>query len=141
MGRAGLRWFALAELCLGVYGALSLPLLHLVGGLTLRLPPSAIALVAFLLVLAPTLLMGATLPLLVAHAVADSANVGDSVGELYSVNTLGSACASLAAALFLLAHLGQLRTTLLAAGINLVVAAVVLRSRAVSRRASAAGAG
>jgi predicted membrane-bound spermidine synthase len=120
-----LAWFALVELGLGLFGLASMPLFQWVGALTLRLSPAATALVTFALVLAPTMLMGATLPLLVAHGVRRSGNVGVSVGTLYSVNTLGSAIASIAAVLLLLGRLGQVGATWLAAALNFTVSAIV----------------
>ena len=76
--------------------------------------------------LVPTLLMGATLPILVAALVRRSRNVGRSVGLLYFINTLGSAAGSLAAAWWILGALGQQNTVRLAAALNLLVAAVVI---------------
>jgi hypothetical protein len=77
--------------------------------------------VAFLLVLVPTLLMGSTLPLLVAHLVRSSRNVGKSVGTLYFVNTLGSAFASAAAVLFVMKAAGLRGTVQAAALLNITV--------------------
>ena len=68
--------------------------------------------------------MGATLPLLVAHSVRRSGNVGRSVGVLYFVNTLGSALASAVAVFVLLGNLGQRRTVAVAASLNLLVSAL-----------------
>src|SRR3954452_3621508 len=77
--------------------------------------------VTFLLVLVPTLLMGSTLPLLVAHLVRSSKNVGKSVGTLYFVNTLGSAFASAAAVLFVMKAAGLRGTVQAAAILNITV--------------------
>ncbi len=125
-GRRVLLLFALIELGIGLFGFVSLPLIRTVGSWTLRLSPLGTSLVAFALMLAPTTLMGATLPLLVAHRVRASANVGASVAALYAVNTLGSALASLVAALWLLGTLGQANSTRLAAVVNVTVALAVL---------------
>jgi MFS family permease len=124
--RPVLLYFALFELSIGVFGAGSLALFRHVGAATVMMSTWAIGLTTFAVVLVPTLLMGATLPLLVAHAVAASRNVGRSVGWLYFVNTLGSALASLVAVGFLLGTLGQQGTVLLAAGINAAVGVTVL---------------
>jgi len=119
--------FALFELGLAVFGLLSLPLFGVVGAATLHLSAVPVALITFALVLIPTLLMGATLPLLVSHAVRTSGNVGRSVGDLYFVNTLGSAIASIAVVVFLFRWLGQSGVVWLAASCNLGVAAVAFR--------------
>ena len=133
--RAVLRLFSLVELGIAVFGACSLSLFRWGGAYTLDLPPALTALVTFLLVLVPTTLMGGTLPLLVAHGVRASGNVGRSVGVLYFVNTLGSALASLAAVFFLLGHLGQARTVAVAATLNVTVSALawLLHHRGASR--------
>ena len=73
----------------------------------------------FLVVLVPTLLMGSTLPLLTAHLVRRTGNVGRSLGRLYCVNTLGSALASLAAVLVLMRALGQHGVVMVAATLEL----------------------
>lgn len=135
--RPVLLMFAGVELAIGAFGAISLWLFHVVGSLTLSMSPVVTAVVTFLLVLAPTMLMGGTLPLLVAHLVRASGNVGRSVGVLYFVNTLGSAAASLLSAIVLLARLGQQRTVLLAAVLNATAALIVyLRHRADRKAAS-----
>jgi len=65
--------------------------------------------------------MGSTLPLLVEHLVRRTANVGQSVGSLYAVNTFGSGAACLCAALFLMRMLGESGTVQFAAVLNLMV--------------------
>jgi predicted membrane-bound spermidine synthase len=135
--RPALVLFSLVEAAIGLFGLGSLPLFRAVGAATLALPPAATACVTFALVLVPTMLMGGTLPLLVAHEVRVSGNVGRSVGMLYFVNTLGSAIASLAAAIVLLRVLGQSGTVRLAAAVNVGVAAVVYAYHARTRRKAA----
>jgi predicted membrane-bound spermidine synthase len=119
--RPVLLMFALVELGIGLFGAVSLSVFHAVGEVTLAMSPVATFFVTFLLVLVPTLLMGSTLPLLVAHLVRSSGNVGKSVGTLYFVNTLGSAFASAAAVLWVLGHAGQTGSVRAAAVLNLTV--------------------
>lgn len=82
--------------------------------------------ITFILVLVPTLFMGATLPLLVSHAVARNKSVGASVGQLYFANTAGSALAALATAGFLMRELGEMKSVTLAACINIAVGLSVL---------------
>jgi len=125
-GWPSLALFACAEAGIGAFGLCSLGLFRAVGHATLALPPPATGAVAFLLLLAPTLLMGATLPLLTTHLVARWANVGRSVSALYAVNTLGSALAALASAFLLLGALGQAGAVQLAAAGNLAAAAGAL---------------
>lgn len=119
--RPVLLMFSLVELGIGLFGAISLSVFHAVGKVTLGMSPVATFLVTFLLVLVPTLLMGSTLPLLVAHLVRSSGNVGKSVGTLYFVNTLGSAFASAAAVLVIMGRAGQAGSVRLAALLNVTV--------------------
>jgi predicted membrane-bound spermidine synthase len=122
-----LRWFGAAELSVAAFGVFSVPLFLAVGRTTMHLSAGAIGAVTLLLVLLPTMLMGATLPLLVAHAVARSGSVGLSVGTLYHVNTAGSAIAAVLAVTLLLPYLGLRGSVLAAAACNLAAAVMALR--------------
>lgn len=123
-----LRRFGAVELGIAAFGLASLQVYHWVGDVTLAFGSFARALVVLLVVLVPTTLMGATLPILVTYAVRRSGNVGRSVGLLYFVNTAGSALAALMAVAALLPHLGQSGTVTTAVAINAAVAGVALLS-------------
>jgi predicted membrane-bound spermidine synthase len=131
--RPVLLYFSLVELGIGLFGAGSLAIFHAVGNVTLGMSALATFLVTFLLVLFPTVLMGSTLPLLVAHLVRANKNVGRSVGTLYFVNTLGSAFASAASVLFILGRAGQSGSVRIAALLNVTVS---LLAYAAHRRAA-----
>ncbi len=125
-GRSGvpqLLVFGLLELGIATFGLASLSLFEWVGTFTLGASTLTTGLYSFALVLVPTILMGATLPLLVSYLVNASGNVGRSVGLLYFVNTLGSAAACFAVALVLMRSLGLEGSVQLAAFINLGVGA------------------
>jgi predicted membrane-bound spermidine synthase len=115
--------FAAAEAGIGLYGLASLAIFDALASVTAGGTGLQVGIYAFTAVFIPTLLMGATLPILVAHHVRESANVGHSVGLLYAVNTLGSAAGCLLAALFLLGALGQRDCVRVAAGLNGAAAA------------------
>jgi predicted membrane-bound spermidine synthase len=121
-----LRTFALIELSIGTYGLVSVRLFRWLAGFAAGMSPIASGSLTFILVLIPTVMMGFTLPLLVAYGVRQNRNVGSSVGQLYFVNTAGSALASLAAAAFMMGALGESKSVGLAAWINLSVGAFVL---------------
>ena len=116
----------LIELAIGIFGVWSLDFFRWVGSLTLGLPTIPRGAVMALVVMLPTTLMGATLPLLVAFLVRSTGNVGRTVGLLYFVNTAGSAFAALAAVLLILGNLGEARTAYLAASLNFLVGAFIL---------------
>ena len=118
--------FGAVELGIAAYGVASLPLFHAVARFTTAAPPLETGLLSFALVLVPTVLMGATLPLLVAQLVKFSHNVGRSVGILYFVNTLGSAVACFVAAWVTMPYLGMLRSVIVAATLNVLVGCSVL---------------
>jgi predicted membrane-bound spermidine synthase len=121
-----LRYFAVVELCIGVYGFLSVRLFRWLAEFASGMSQLSSGSLTFLLVLIPTVMMGFTLPLLVAFAVRQNGNVGSSVGQLYFVNTAGSALASLAAAAFMMGALGESKSVAVAAGINIAVGLFVL---------------
>jgi spermidine synthase len=81
---------------------------------------------SFVLLVFPTLLMGATLPVLSRFFVRSFAQFGRRVGDLYATNTLGAVIGCAAAGFFLIPTLGMRRTVYVAAGANLVIAALIL---------------
>lgn len=123
--------FGVAELCVGAFGAGSLGLFHRVASFTAGRSLAVTGMVAFGLLLIPTLLMGSTLPLLSEHFVRRTGNVGESVGLLYGVNTLGSGLACLLAAFYLMHTLGESGAVRVAVCLNVVVGgcALVLQGR------------
>ncbi|MFB3066962.1 MAG: fused MFS/spermidine synthase, partial [Planctomycetota bacterium] len=79
---------------------------------------------AFLLLLVPTALMGATLPLL-ARAAAETHKQGTRVfGSLYAVSTMGAVAGALITTFYLLEHLGLRGSVQAAALVNLSVGGV-----------------
>jgi len=129
--------FAAIELVIGLFGVGSLQLFNWVAGWTLNLETFATGLVTFALVVLPTTLMGATLPLLVEFLVRRTGNVGDSVGLLYFVNTLGSATACFAGSWFLFGQLGQEGSVRCAALLNILVGVGALVAWRLNREARA----
>ncbi len=83
-------------------------------------------LTAFGLILLPTGMMGATLPMLARHVVRRNQDLGPQIGLLYSINTAGAVLGTIGAAFFLLPALGLGRTTWVGAAANLLVFALVL---------------
>jgi predicted membrane-bound spermidine synthase len=81
---------------------------------------------SFVLLVFPTLLMGATLPVLSRFFVRSFADFGSRVGDLYATNTLGAVIGCAAAGFVLIPTLGMRTTVFVAAGVNMVIAAVIL---------------
>ncbi|MFO0557001.1 MAG: fused MFS/spermidine synthase [Polyangiales bacterium] len=83
-------------------------------------------LVVALVLLPPTVLMGATLPLLTRHFVKRGGELGQRVGALYAVNTFGAVAGTLTAGFLLLPSVGLRWTNAIAALTNVVLATLVL---------------
>ncbi len=76
---------------------------------------------SFLILLVPTTLMGATLPVLARQAVRRPRQIGRRIGTLYAANTAGAAAGVLAAAFLLLPRIGLGPTVWLGAAVNAAV--------------------
>jgi predicted membrane-bound spermidine synthase len=81
---------------------------------------------SFILLVFPTLLMGATLPVLSRFFVRSFADFGRRIGDLYATNTLGAVIGCAAGGFFLIPTLGMRTTVFVAASVNMVIAVVIL---------------
>lgn len=81
---------------------------------------------SFVLLLVPTALMGATLPILSKFIITPYEGVRKGLGLLYGINTFGAALGCLAAGFVLIRTFGVDRTVLIAVVINITIGAVVL---------------
>jgi spermidine synthase len=128
--RRPLLWFGAVEVLIALSALASSPALELVEGafvsLAGMLPDSSLLLPAarfvtsFGLLLIPTLLMGATLPLVMRSSLASRATLRASVELLYGANTAGAVAGALVAGFVLVGRLGIWRSFLVAAGVNLL---------------------
>ena len=121
--RQALILFGLSELGVALFGLSSLRIFHWAATLTAGASLLSVVIFSILLLVAPTLLMGATLPLLVEHFVSRSGGVGLSVSRLYFANTLGSAVACYLCATYLMQSFGQTGAVTVAACMNTIVGA------------------
>ncbi len=85
--------------------------------------------VVALVLLPPTTLMGATLPLLAKHFVKQGGRLGQRVGALYSVNTFGAVAGTFLAGFFLLPGVGLAWTNAIAGCTNLTLALLIVLFR------------
>ena len=132
--------FGGTEVVIGIFGFFSLSIFDAVGDATLGASALATGALAFALVVLPTLLMGATLPMLTTYLVRGSGSVGSSLGILYFVNTLGAAAACFLAATLLMRALGMQGTVNLAAMLNLAIGMAAIAAHAVFGRPRTQGA-
>jgi len=82
--------------------------------------------IAFLVMLVPAILIGATFPLVGQIAVRDLRKTGSSVGRVYAINTLGNVLGALLPGFILLAWLGIQKGILAMAILNITLGFVVL---------------
>ncbi len=112
--------FCLFEALIGIFGLCSPLLLGLLGGADSML--MVVAKTSVLLLL-PTILMGATLPLLSVAMIELGQDVGESVGTLYYFNTLGAAIACMLLGFWFFNSYGLHHALIMAAGMNFTSAA------------------
>jgi len=129
-----LRLYAWLELLVAVFALGATALMAGLPGLLAPLLPEggtagAAALTAVIRVLVsaavllvPTALMGATLPLLASGLAAGTGDSGGKISRLYALNTLGAALGVLAAGYLLIGHAGEKGAAALAAALNLAIA-------------------
>jgi len=126
------RFFALCEAGIGLFGAASPAILHLVQQLCVAVPllpgTSAVVHTIIRLVIAggvliiPTMLMGATFPVVSRALVTKGRPFGRDLGVIYAANTSGAIIGTIATGFFLLPVLGMSVSLFLAAAINCAVA-------------------
>jgi len=133
--------FGWLQLALGLVSALALPLLFAIndpaslGRYLQGVAGEATTLVlasfgiAFLVMLVPAILIGATFPLVGHLAVHRLSETGGSVGRVYAVNTLGNVAGALAPGLFLLDWFGIQGGILFMAALNVLLGLVILGLR------------
>lgn len=129
-----LRVYAWLELGIGAFALASLPLLLGLDDLYAAvaaahgpLATSAIRALAAALVLGPpTVAMGATLPVVARGLVAEDGTLGRWSALLYAANTFGAVLGAYLCGFWLLPELGLARSVWIAAGLNGLVALVVL---------------
>jgi predicted membrane-bound spermidine synthase len=115
--------FAAFELGIGFFGAASVPLIRWVGEVIIDSSRPMVAFANFLLLVVPTSLMGATLPVLTTWIVRREGGVGVSIGRLYFTNTLGAAAGSLLIAMGVFRHVELSMAIAVAVTLNAVAAA------------------
>jgi spermidine synthase len=131
-----LRLYGLLEIGIGTYALLTPLLLSQAEAVYIPLYRSlelsffvfslAQFLLIFLILLVPTTLMGATLPVLSRFFVHEIAALGGQVGRLYAFNTFGAVLGTYLAGFYLLPNLGIQISLLLAAIANIGIGALIV---------------
>ncbi len=128
--------FGKLELGIAVFGLLTIPLIQVLPTLYFfvynTIKPSFYLffffqlLLSFCIMLIPTTFMGATFPVVTKINATSIEELGLEVGNVYSINTVGSILGSLGAGFILIPLIGVKATTFAAAGLNLLVASTML---------------
>lgn len=131
-----LRLYGLLEIGIGIYALLTPLLLSKAEAVYIPLYRSlelsffvfslAQFLLIFLILLVPTTLMGATLPVLSRFFVREIAALGGQVGRLYAFNTFGAVLGTYLAGFYLLPTLGIQTSLLLAAIVNIGIGVLTI---------------
>jgi spermidine synthase len=132
-----LRLYGLLEIGIGIYGLAvpfifaALPVIYHPIWRWLQLSFFTLSLVRFffaaLVLILPTALMGATLPVLASYYARDDHQIGLRVGSLYALNTFGAVIGAAVTGFALIPLLGMHATTATAAAINITLGLVALR--------------
>jgi predicted membrane-bound spermidine synthase len=122
--RKSIYVFAGFEAIIGLFGFFSPEILGLASSLNFGGNLAFMGFFTFVILLVPTTLMGATLPMLTAFvARAGGGSVGKSISRLYIANTVGAALGCIAMALCMV-HLFELRGSIYCAALMNVVVAI-----------------
>ncbi|MEK6561654.1 MAG: fused MFS/spermidine synthase, partial [Candidatus Binatota bacterium] len=130
-----LRLYGILELGIGIYGLLVPVLFRSARGVYIPLfwlydsyPTTfnlLLFLLSFVLLIFPTFLMGATLPVLSRFFVRSFSHLGQRIADLYATNTLGAVLGCALTGYYLIPALGMSRTVHAAAMMNLVIALLI----------------
>jgi spermidine synthase len=131
-GKNLLLTFGLLELGIGIFGLVTIPLIHLMPPLYFKiyrafhLSPAVYFLFQFLLcsgiMLIPTTFMGATFPVVSKRVTTSVDEMGKGVGNAYSFNTFGAIIGSFSAGFILMPLFGVRIAAIIAACLNISVA-------------------
>jgi predicted membrane-bound spermidine synthase len=128
--KSPLSTYGLLEIGIGLFGLISPILLNWIGRSTAGSPYWLVFILSFAFLLAPTFLMGTTLPLLSQAFINRVEKSGQVVGLLYGINTLGAAFGCLLAGYVLIGKFGFDGASLVAVAFNIGVGlAAILASR------------
>ena len=134
--RRPLVWFGAAEALIGLSAVATPFALAGLQGLYASIYPSlpkgiaaitfARFLMALLVLVVPTVLMGATLPLIVKSSYSRASDLGQRMGLLYATNTVGAIAGTLFSGLYLIPTHGIQTAFVVAASVNLSIAAIAI---------------
>lgn len=119
-----LSLYIVIELSIAIFGFLSPTIIAALGVVASGENEVVMGLVSFIILAFPTILMGATFPILVTYVNSYDKSIGKAVGTLYFANTLGGALGVLLSGFFLLNIMGLIGVINVAAFLNFMVAII-----------------
>jgi spermidine synthase len=135
--------FGLLEFGIGVFGLITFPIINNLSPVYFYIYNLfhqnayvfylAQFLLSFLIMLIPTSLMGATFPVVSKIETKRIEELGEDVGSVYSINTLGSILGSFSAGFLIIPAVGIRNATLIAASLNIIVSLVMFFKGRASR--------
>lgn len=120
--------FFACEVVIGFFGVASISIIRVTSDVVISGSLLSVGVTIFAILCLPTMMMGATLPILVSYVNQSRQNVGNSVGWLYSFNTLGSALAALLTVTIIFPAIGLKGAVWTAAIFNFLVAWLVIQN-------------
>jgi predicted membrane-bound spermidine synthase len=114
--------YVLIELGIAMFGFASPSIIATIGDATVTSSQFVTSCISFTILAFPTILMGATFPILVTYINASEKHIGRSVGSLYFSNTLGGAFGAFFSGFYLLEHMDLVGAIGCAATLNLLIA-------------------
>lgn len=120
--------FLLLEIGIGLFGLVSMEVIQAVGRSGSADTPVLLAAKVYVVLMLPTLMMGATLPVLIAYLQVFFKNMGRTTSLLYALNTFGSAIAAFATVEVLFVYAGLRTSVAIAAALNLLTAALIFHA-------------
>lgn len=112
-------YFCIFELIIGLYGLISYELFLITSNYFIKSSFVILILTNFFIFLVPTVLMGATLPLLIIFILKKYKNIGNATGKLYKVNTFGAAFGSIVTGFIIFTYLDIKQSIFFAAFLNI----------------------
>ena len=117
----GLRTYLSLEIGIGLFGAFSIPMLRFLGEWTAGADLWLVAVSSFVFLCIPTMLMGATLPIVIQIFSRVETRLLSNLAFFYFVNTMGAAAGAFVSAFLIITFLGLDGATYVAAAINIAL--------------------
>jgi len=120
-------FFCIFEFLIGAFGLISFDLFLFLSNQFVSVDYLFLIFINFLFFFIPTLLMGATLPILTVFILRKIKNVGDAIGLLYKSNTLGSALSAILTGFILFIFLDLKQSIILASCLNIFISFIIYK--------------